>query len=60
MKKKLLFIFAGTALRGSPQSGDIETLYYLHPTHFISENPIENEFYIELIISNDLIKARLI
>lgn len=46
MKKKLLFIFAVLTLRGLPQSGDIDTLYYLHDTtHFIPEYAIAGEVF---------------
>jgi hypothetical protein len=46
MKKKLLFLFAVLTLRGSPQSGDIDTLYYLHDTtHFIPEYAIAGEVF---------------
>ena len=37
MKEKLLFLFAVLTLRGSPQSGDIDTLYYVHSFHFFPE-----------------------
>lgn len=46
MKKKMLFLFAVLTLRGWPQSGDIDTLYYLNDTtHFITEYAIAEEIY---------------
>ena len=46
MKEKLLFLFAVLTLRGSPQSGDIDTLYYLQDTtHFIPEYLIAEEIF---------------
>lgn len=37
MKKKLLFIFAVLTLRGLPQSGKIDTLYYLRSNYLFPE-----------------------
>jgi len=46
MKKTLLILFAVLTLRGSPQSGDIDTLYYLQDTtHFIPEYAIAEEIF---------------
>ncbi len=46
MKKTLLILFAVLNLRGSPQSGDIDTLYYLQDTtHFIPEYAIAEEIF---------------
>ncbi len=47
MKKKILFIFAVLTLSGSPQSCDLDKLYYLHNvTRFTSRDLVENGIYI--------------
>ncbi|OGU36242.1 MAG: hypothetical protein A2315_08365 [Ignavibacteria bacterium RIFOXYB2_FULL_35_12] len=46
MKKKIFFLFAVLTLPGSPQTGDIDTLYYLHDTsHFIPNYAIAAEVF---------------